>query len=293
MNKHLRCPLCAHENLYFSFSTMDYFLSGEEFEVHQCISCGLLITNPFPDDVASMAYYQSQNYYSHPVKRQNLLAFFYQLIRKWNVASKTRLLKKYCGSGKILDIGAGSGSFLKSCQNAGFTVMGIEKDQNARNYCITKLGLHVVSSELDSEIDESSQDVITLWHVLEHIHNLPDIIKRILMWMKPGAYLILALPNPESPDALFYGKYWAGWDVPRHLYHFSSDTMRFLGEKNSLLLVDIVPMRWDAYYVSILSEQYRGTSLAAFRGLYQGLISNFKAETSGNFSSLTYVFQKP
>lgn len=293
MNKHLRCPLCAHENLTFKFSTKDYFLTGEEFDVHQCGFCGLQITNPFPDDLASIAYYQSQNYYSHPGKSMNPLALIYQLIRRWNVASKTRLLKKYCDSGNILDIGAGSGSFLESCQNAGFSVMGIEKDQNARNYCSTRMGLHVISPEHDSQIDESSQDAITLWHVLEHIHDLHYNIEKIKLWMKPGAYLVLALPNPESPDALFYGKYWAGWDVPRHLYHFSSDTMRFLGKRNNLRLVNIVPMRWDAFYVSILSEQYRGKSLTALRGLYHGLKSNFKAESCGNFSSLIYVFQKP
>lgn len=293
MNTHLKCPLCSGESLSFRFSSVDYFLTKEEFNLHQCDFCGLYLTNPYPDEFASILYYQSQKYYSHPGKRFNPIAILYLLIRKWNVYTKTRLLKKYCRSGNLLDIGAGAGTFLKSCRKAGFRVMGIEKDLEARNYCHLKLGLDVVSPDSAPDIPDSSQDAITLWHVLEHIHNLPEIIDRIMSWLKPGAYLILALPNPDSPDAQFYGKFWAGWDVPRHLYHFSSDTIKLLGKQKGLHLIEIVPMRWDAFYVSILSEQYRQKSLAPFRGLYQGFKSNIKADASMNYSSLTYVFQKP
>jgi SAM-dependent methyltransferase len=293
MNNHKCCPLCAQEVLINRFSTKDFFLTQEKFFVQQCTACGLLVTNPYPDTNESSAYYQSDKYYSHPGKKVNLLAMAYLAIRKRNIGSKTNLVKKYIPKGSILDIGCGSGAFLQACSQKGYQVTGIEKDNEARNYCVGQLFLNVVSPEQLSVIPENSQDIITMWHVLEHIHDLSEFIKKVKSWMKPGSHLILALPNPDSPDAIHYGEYWAGWDLPRHLYHFPPETVKFLGNHFGLQLVETLPMPWDAFYVGILSEQYKDNSMAPLSGLWQGLRSNIKAKRNLNYSSLTYIFRKP
>jgi SAM-dependent methyltransferase len=292
MEDHKYCPLCAHNVLVNRFAGKDYFLTQEEFLVQQCAACGLWVTNPYPDPQQSSVYYKSDKYYSHPGKKMNLLALAYHAVKKRNIRSKTNLVNKYISEGSILDIGCGSGSFLQSCKNLGFEVTGVEKDTDARDYCLEHLKLKVFSPDHLSLIPGHSQNVVTLWHVLEHIHDLSAFLNLMLTWMKPGSYLFLALPNPDSPDAKYYGTYWAGWDLPRHLYHFPPETVKILGERFGLMHIETLPMTWDAFYVGILSEQYRHSTLAPLKGLWQGLKSNILAKRTLNFSSLIYVFKK-
>jgi SAM-dependent methyltransferase len=292
LESHNHCPVCGNKLLEQYLDSADFFFTQESFTLNRCAECGLILTNPFPGFEESLKYYQSETYFSHPNKKRNLFGYLYQLVRIQNMRSKIRVVKKFIRSGRILDIGCGSGDFLLACIKNGFDVSGIEVNDDARNFTSARIGSSVYQPKDSMIIPSHHFGMITMWHVLEHIHDLDRQMNDIVRMLEPNGFLLLALPNPESYDCRKYGRHWAAWDLPRHVFHFTPKTIHLLAGKFGLKPIQTFPMKWDAYYISMLSEGYRQSNLGLLRGLFAGLSSNLRAKRTGNYSSLIYVFKK-
>lgn len=266
----------------------DHMVSGETFELRADNQEELLKTEPVPTDLAP--YYKSNAYYSHHDDSGSPMARIYRLARKWNTQWKLRLLNRWSdGCGKLLEIGSGTGNFLKAADHAGWTVTGVEPDSGARQAAERK-GISLYPS-LDLAPKEQV-DIIALWHVLEHIPDLERTLMELSARLKPGGILIVALPNFRSLDARYYKSNWAGYDVPRHLWHFSRSGIRKLLAPFGFEEQQQKAMRLDAFYVSWLSEKYRKNPLGPLAAFAIGFWSNLSAGFNGEYSSVAYVYRK-
>jgi len=284
------CPICKNNEYKNVFNCKDYTVSKENFNIVECLKCGLWQTFPYPEKDKISVYYESNDYISHSDKRQTLIDQIYHLVRKYTVLQKVNLVKQYVPRGTILDFGCGTGYFLEAAKKQGFETYGVEPSLRAREVAIDKK-LNVFSSISDIFALNKKFDVITLWHVLEHLYNPEEFINQSRKLLNHNGILILALPNRKSYDAEFYKEYWAGFDLPRHLFHFTkNDIIKITLDKFKLL--EILPMYFDSFYVSMLSEKYKNSSFAFLKGMYRGLISNLSAIKNNEYSSLIYVLQK-
>jgi len=286
------CPICEQFNFNTHLKAKDYTVTKEEFQLVRCNSCHFIITSPRPSQDNIGKYYASENYISHSGKSKTLFDKLYLLARNFTLRWKYNLLIQYIAeSGSVLDYGCGTGEFLDYIQTKNLNVTGVEPNKTAREKANSKLNGKV--SESIKELKENSVDAITLWHVLEHIHNLNDTIQQLKNLLTKKGYIIIAVPNPNSHDCQKYKTYWAGYDVPRHLWHFTQETMNALLSRNGLKIETIKPMKLDSFYVSLLSEQYQHPSqsklLSAARAFLEGLISNFSARKNREYSSLIYI----
>lgn len=286
------CPLCKGKNLNFFISSEDYFLTHEVFNIDSCSDCGFKFTNPRPDLKDLPKYYETTAYISHSNTHKGLINKIYHLIRLYAIHSKIRLIKKFIQQGSILDIGSGSGEFLKEIQKKHFLGTGIEPNPSARDFSIEHYQLNIIDEPEIKNLLQSKFNVITMWHVLEHVYDLDERIKQIQNLLNENGILVVAVPNTKSWDAKHYGKYWAAYDLPRHLYHFEQATLIKLFQKYGFKLVKTKPMIFDSFYISILSEKYKASKLNFILGVIIGLISNLRAMMAGkNYSSLIYVFK--
>lgn len=286
------CPICASKKLKDKFALEDFFLSKEKFNIQKCSDCGFEFTNPRPAKNHIADYYKSENYISHSNKSKGLFARMYQIARHFNLSSKYKIIKKHAHRGKALDIGSGTGHFLNYLKNKQWTVQGIEPDKDAAQYSRSHFGLNSDSEEKLGNLEKNSFDLITMWHVLEHVHDLNNRMIELQSLIKPDGLLILALPNSSSFDAKYYDKYWAAYDVPRHLYHFRKEDVQKLGIKHNFAVEKIYPMKMDAFYVALLSEKYLGSKWGFLRAIYIALRSNSKStRQKPNTSSLIYILR--
>jgi len=286
-----RCPVCDSTNGETVFQCIDHSVTGEMFDIVRCKSCGYAQTLPQPDELTIGKYYETDDYVSHSETRKGIVNKLYLLIRKFSVRKKVDLVKQIAPDTKsLLDVGCGTGFFLSHCKAQGWNVTGVEQSNIARRKAEERIDATIYSS-IDEVIETGKTfDVITLWHVFEHLFDINKSLDQLKSMLNRGGVLILALPNPCSKDARVYGKDWAAFDVPRHLSHFSPQSIRLLTEKHGMKVKKIIPMKLDAYYVSMLSEQIRKKGIVSFiRGFYQGFISNISAMRTGNYSSLIYV----
>jgi SAM-dependent methyltransferase len=291
------CPFCNHSSHTPYLTCKDHTVSNEYFIVNQCVKCGLLFTSPRPDNTEIGTYYQSKEYVSHTNKSKGMVGLLYPLVRRFAVDQKVRLVKKLIGKNDtVVDIGAGNGYFVKALQNAGFQSIGFEPSDDARKVALNEFKVDIKPLHEISQTKQESIQCITLWHVLEHIHDLNETLSLIYRLLKQQGVLIIAVPNPNSWDAKHYGSNWAAYDVPRHLYHFKPETLIQIIEQLGLKLILKKPMLFDAAYVSILSEKYKAKNprwLQFLNGVFNGLKSNVHAyHHHGNYSSLIYVFKK-
>lgn len=290
-----KCPLCKSGLFLNHTELIDHAVSKESFVVCRCSTCHLLFTNPRPNQEEIAPYYNFPEYYSHEDKAKSFTQWIYQSVRSYSISKKVDFIKTLKKKGKLLDYGCGTGEFLNAAKDRGWKISGIEPNQKARNQANLKLGDRVLE-DIHALDKESLFDIITLYHVLEHIHELRKTCKKIISHLKPEGYLIIAVPNHESWDANYYANFWAAWDVPRHLYHFNPIAIQTFKEQFGLELRETKPMKFDSFYVSLLSEgyKYRKSSLIEryFRAFFNGLKSNRKAKVHGNYSSNIYVFQK-
>ena len=271
----------------------DYSVSGEKFQLLHNLDLDMLETHPQPKLEKLSEYYKSEDYISHTDTKRNLFERVYRIVRKVALKNKINLINSFNTDAKdLLDIGCGTGDFLEVAQRKGWNVTGIEPNEGARKIANSKTKHSVYNSDYLDKLRPESFDVITLWHVLEHLPNLEMHIALLRSLVKPDGIIVIAVPNFKSYDAKYYKKYWAAYDVPRHLWHFSKVSISHLFKKEKLQLVKILPMVYDAYYVSLLSEKYKSEFMNPIKAFWIGFKSNYKARTSKEYSSHIYLFTK-
>ncbi len=283
------CPACASEKNAIYLSVKDHFLSKEKFDLILCDQCDLLFTHPRPAIEVIGNYYKSEDYVSHSSTKKGIVNRVYNLVRSYTLKNKIKLITSLTTERQLLDIGAGTGHFLNKAKEAGFQVTGLEPDEDARKMAASLNNVDLLPIDELSNILPASKDVVTMWHVLEHVYNLTDDLTSISRLVKENGVFIIAVPNYTSYDAQYYKADWAAYDVPRHLYHFSPKSIIHLVEKFGFIHEQTLPMKFDSYYVSMLSEKYKGGNI--FNAIKAGFISNRKAKTS-QWSSQIYVFRK-
>jgi 2-polyprenyl-3-methyl-5-hydroxy-6-metoxy-1,4-benzoquinol methylase len=293
------CPLCHSSEISKYLSVIDHSVSKEQFRLEKCSQCGLIFTNPRPEANQIDRYYESPDYISHTDSNTGLLNNLYKIARGFSLRWKGSQISQHINTqgAKLLDIGCGTGDFLLYCKKNGFICQGIEPNDGARKIAEKKIESKIHPPETIFYIESSSFDIITMWHVLEHVDDLNKYVASLFNILNPGGYCFIAIPNPSSYDSVKYGKNWAAYDVPRHLSHFYPDTVKYLFKQNSFSFVKAVPMKLDAFYISLLSEKYkRGGSLslmAYLDAIVTGAKSNFKADSAEKYSSVLYIFTKP
>lgn len=287
------CPWCGNPTEKHVLDLKDYFLSKEDFKIMECSHCGLRFTTPRPGPDAIGRYYQSDEYYSHQENKKGLVPRIYEFVKSFNIKHKASLAISGLPVGKMLDIGCGVGDFLVYLQKQGWEVQGVEPSEAAKKIAETRLGFLPKSPLEYASFPDQSFDVITMWHVLEHVDDLHFQTSELVRLLKPGGRLIIALPNFQSFDCQYYKDKWAAWDVPRHLNHFAPDVIRDIITSLGFQVIDTQKLIWDSYYISYMSERFLGHALPLVRGAWVGLRSNVKARYNGMYSSLVYRFHKP
>ena len=267
----------------------DYSVSKETFDLYHDETLDMLITFPQPSLDNLGKYYESEDYISHTDNQRSLFEKLYHFIKNIALKNKLNLINSHQpNKGRILDIGAGTGDFLSVAKKDGWQTIGVEPSTKAKSIAINK-GVSFV--ELTTELENNSFDVISMWHVLEHVPDLDKQIKELKRLLKPTGTLIIAVPNFKSFDAKYYGKFWAAFDVPIHFWHFSKTAIKLLFEKEKMKLEKVLPMKFDSFYVSLLSEKYKSGKMNFIKAFYVGLLSNWKARSSFEHSSHIYIIR--
>ncbi len=286
------CPVCKNDNIDLSLHCFDYSLTQEQFEILSCNKCGLLYTFPTPSKVAIAPYYNFPEYISHTDVNKGWMNKLYHKVKSRTLLQKTNWVQSlFTGhKGNILEVGAGTGSFAYSMKKKGWNVTALEPDEGSRNRALENFDITLLPIEELYNLPKNSFEVITLWHVLEHVHDLMDYMHVFKSLLKVNGRLIIAVPNHESFDANFYKKYWAAYDVPRHLYHFSPRSMDNLCLVHHMKVLQYKPMWFDSFYVSLLSEKYKNAGyFGIIRAFFVGCLSNLMAlRNPKKASSLIY-----
>lgn len=286
-----KCPWCGSNKAQINLWLKDEFLTKKDFHICECLNCGLLYTMPRPSKEKIGAYYKSDEYYSHQENKKGFVPRLYEAIKKINLKHKFRLASRDLPVGKLLDIGCGVGDFLHVAENKGWQCTGVEPSEEAREIARQRIKGDLLYSEDLEQLPDQSFDLITMWHVLEHVDDLKWQVAQLQRLIKPNGRIVIAVPNYRSYDGRFYNAFWAAYDVPRHLNHFNKTVVTKIFKTSGLSLVSMDKLVWDAYYISFMSEQYKHHFMPLVRGVFRGLVSNAKARRSGEWSSLVYVFR--
>lgn len=289
------CPVCGSSSLKHILSAKDYTVSGEQFSITECAACSLRFTQDVPDAITIAPYYKSEDYISHTNTSKGLINRLYQTVRKRTLVQKRTLIEKISGkkTGALLDVGSGSGAFVNEMNQHGWKVTGLEPDADAVAVAKKLYQLELKAINQFYELPANSFDAITLWHVMEHVHDLSAYVQQLKALLKPDGKLFIAVPNYTSQDAIIYKEYWAAYDVPRHLYHFSPQSIKILMEKNGMKVEQYKPMWFDSFYISMLSSKYKNGRTNLVASFFNGLRSNLKAMTDNKkCSSVIYIISK-
>jgi 2-polyprenyl-3-methyl-5-hydroxy-6-metoxy-1,4-benzoquinol methylase len=287
-----KCLVCGSDQFEPFLVCKDYTVSQESFNIVSCKSCGFKFTNPRPDTAVLGNYYKAESYVSHSNSKKGIVNKLYHMVRGYTLKQKVKLVSAYVSRGTILDYGCGTGMFLSACKKAGWETFGMEPDDSARQIASEQnLNLFADKNTLQLHIAEKEFDAITLWHVLEHVTDVYNTLAFFKHKLKPQGVLIIAVPNHVSYDAQYYKEYWAAYDVPRHLHHFDLKSMKSLLEHSGFQLVETKPMKFDSFYVSMLSEKYKTGKINLPNAFKIGMRSNMKAKDSSSYSSTIYIFQ--
>ena len=291
----LQCPVCEGTNFTPFLTCTDFFVSGEKFQIKKCNSCGFKITENIEEEENIGRYYQSDDYISHSNTSKGLVNTIYHKVREYMLGQKRKLVEKISTEKKanILDVGTGTGFFLNEMQKHGWQASGTEKSSDARQFVKSNFKIDVFPTEQLFDFQENSFDVVTLWHVLEHVHQIKPNMEAFHKILKKEGKLVVAVPNNSSYDAKHYREFWAAYDVPRHIWHFAPEQMSRFGKQFGFTLSEIHAMPFDSFYVSLLSEKYKKSKFAFLKGMFHGavswVISTFKP---ARCSSVIYVFDK-
>lgn len=289
----INCSVCNSKDYSSFLVCKDNTVSRETFNIVQCVSCGFKYTNPRPEENKLGNYYKSEDYVSHSNTTKGFINSVYQIVRKYTLLKKLQLISGYYKTGKILDIGCGTGEFLKLLKDTKWVTSGIEPSPDARKMAIENYNLDIKEETEIKNMESESFDVITMWHVLEHVPNLNERIEDLKRLIKPNGLIIIAVPNYTSLDAKTYKENWAAYDVPRHLYHFSPKDIDTVFKNHGLKVFRTLPMIFDSFYVSMLSEKIRTGKSNIIRALWNGFRSNISAiKTGERYSSQIYLIRK-
>jgi 2-polyprenyl-3-methyl-5-hydroxy-6-metoxy-1,4-benzoquinol methylase len=287
------CPVCHSSNFEPFIEAIDQTVSRETFSLVKCLSCGFVFTNPRPFAAELGKYYKSEDYISHSDTSKGFINSTYQTVRKYTLLKKLQLISRYFKTGNVLDIGCGTGDFLKTMKDAKWEVQGVEPDADARRIASEKLGTSVLNESEMQGLPNEHFHVITMWHVLEHVPDLNKRVEELKRLLKPNGLIIVAVPNRDSLDAKIYGNLWAAYDVPRHLYHFRPKDIELLFKNHGMRVTGIKPMVFDSFYVSMLSEKAKSGKTNLIRSTWNGLRSNLSAMVNGKtYSSQIYIIRK-
>jgi 2-polyprenyl-3-methyl-5-hydroxy-6-metoxy-1,4-benzoquinol methylase len=274
-----------------TITVKDHSVSKEVFELKYNSEFDMLETSPLPSSSELSKYYDTEDYISHTDTKRNLFEKVYHIVRSYAIKNKISLINSLSDKGTFLDIGCGTGDVLKAAQDNGWVCTGIEPNEKARTIANSKTDNSVFDISELNNLADNSFDVISLWHVLEHLPNLEEHISLFKRLLKPNGKLIIAVPNHKSYDAAYYKEFWAAYDVPRHLWHFSQNSIKVLFSKFSMTVVKTLPMKFDSFYVSLLSETYKTGHRNFIKAFFVGLRSNMKAKQTSEYSSLIYVLE--
>ncbi|CAN5912770.1 methyltransferase domain-containing protein [soil metagenome] len=285
------CPVCKEINHRPYLTCKDYTVSKASFAIVACKNCSFAFTSPRPAVNDLGWYYESDEYISHSNTSKGLISRLYQMVRKHTLRKKLGLINHEGKKGVLLDIGCGTGEFMSTMKKDNWKTIGIEPSSSARKQGIENYKLDVRDENELENLLPGSFDVITMWHVMEHVPDLNERVQTLRKLLKHDGVIFVAVPNRNSYDAAYYKENWAAYDVPRHLWHFRAQDMRTLMSNGGLEVKKILPMKFDSYYISMLSEKYKTGHSNLIAAVWRGWISNRKAGKEGS-SSLIYIIRK-
>ena len=293
MNPINNCPVCEENNNFTFLKSRNFRINEEKFDVKECNNCSMRFTSPLPSVSEIGDYYDPVNYVSHTGTKKGIVNKLFHAVRKITLRNKFKLLTKVSKGKRHLDIGAGNGIFLNFMKEKGWDVSGIELDDTSRT-AIEKNTELKIATTVHENSETNEYDVITMWHVLEHVYDLKKDITAIKSKLKKDGVFIVAVPNCDSYDAAFYKEYWAAYDLPIHLYHFRPKNIDDLFAQFDMEVVGMKPMKFDSFYISLISEKYKNGQKGGIgtfaRGMWKGLVSNMKAK-NGSYSSQIYILK--
>jgi 2-polyprenyl-3-methyl-5-hydroxy-6-metoxy-1,4-benzoquinol methylase len=287
-----QCPSCGTSSLHNHLICKDHSVSKESFAIVKCEQCELLFTNPRPTKESIGKYYEAQDYISHSNSSKSIVNKIYKIVRSFSLKNKIKIAEQLTSDKNILDFGCGTGHFLTEAKKHNWKIKGVEPNKAARELANQQLDGKVYPSL--EELDKNEKySIITLWHVLEHVLDLNTTLDTLKSLLSKDGIMIIAVPNPDSYDAQYYKEYWAGYDVPRHLYHFNKKSLIQLLKKHSLKLVETLPMKFDSFYVSLLSEKYKSGYNNFIKSFINGYKSNsYARKNSDKYSSIIYILKQ-
>jgi SAM-dependent methyltransferase len=292
MEEIMKCEICGGNDFVEFLQCTDYFLTQEKFSLKKCNNCGLVFVNPRPEVNKLGKYYDSPDYISHSGSDKGIVNKVYKKIRQLTHKRKYKLVNSFSTEKSILDIGSGSGELLSLFKRNNWKSTGVEPNAEARKFSRNKYGIDVLDEKDLEKIEDHSFGAISMWHVLEHVPDLNMRMKELKRILMEDGFLFIAVPHLDSFDAEYYKEFWAAFDVPRHLYHFTPITIEKLLQKYDFEIVKKLPMKFDSYYVSMLSEKYKNGEQKLFSGFWRGYISNKKAgKRHYSYSSQIYVIK--
>ena len=287
-----KCLVCGSSNFEPFLVCKDYTVSQENFNIVSCKSCGFKFTNPRPEHSIIGNYYKDESYVSHTNSKKGIVNKLYHYVRSYTLKKKANMINAYVSRGTLLDYGCGTGMFLSECKKNGWEVYGMEPDADARKIAADQdLSVFSDKDRIQTYITDKKFNVISLWHVLEHVTDMQETLSFFKKKLNTNGVLIIAVPNHVSYDAQYYKEHWAAYDVPRHLHHFELKSMQALLSNAGFKLIESKPMKFDSYYVSMLSEKYKTGIVNLFKAFLIGFKSNLKAKNEHHFSSTIYVFK--
>lgn len=285
-----KCPVCSSEQIKPYLKATDWGYSGKPFEIYECKQCTFAFTQDIPDQTEIAQYYQHADYVSHTDTQEGLFFKIYHKVRAKMLRKKRLWVEKHSTKGRILDIGAGTGYFLNEMKQNAWEVLGFEPEATARSVAQSNFKIDL-KSDLEKIVNtEKKFDALSMWHVLEHVHTLDTYFEYFNQLLNPKGKVFIAVPNYTSTDGQFYKENWAAWDVPKHLWHFSPQSLEKLAEKHHFQLEKKYALPFDAFYIALLSEK---SFLGKIRATFIGSLSYVKAVFSvDKASSVLYVLKK-
>jgi 2-polyprenyl-3-methyl-5-hydroxy-6-metoxy-1,4-benzoquinol methylase len=288
------CPVCSSQEFSTFKKVTDWLVSKEVFTISQCDNCKFKFTANAPVEQNIGPYYNSEEYVEHSDTKSGVIYTVYHYARNLMLRFKLNKIKSMTSGKKLLDVGSGSGYFINHMKQNGYEVTGVEISDKAVELCNSKFGIKANSpADFLAEKLDKDFDIISLWHVFEHVYTFNEYFDLFAKSLKKDGTLILALPNSNSADAQIYKDHWAAYDTPRHLWHFTPATLSRFAEARGFEVVKKYRLPLDPFFNAMVSASYKKgfkfLPISVLKGLYSLIISLFNKDKS---SSLIYFLKK-